>query len=117
MALTQGYEKLGIIRQEGKTVYREWAPGAIAAQLIGDFNGWHGTWMERDEFGNFSVTLPDGEQPALGLMGGILKGMLGSIYFVLQQKHGWPCHAWAETKRTCTYLSYAWGSAQLTDIP
>lgn len=38
----QGYEKFGIIHKDGKTVYREWAPGAIAAQLIGDFNGWHG---------------------------------------------------------------------------
>ncbi len=59
---TQGYEKMGIIRKDGKTVYREWAPGATAAQIIGDFNGWHGTWMERDEFGTFSVTLPDGER-------------------------------------------------------
>ncbi|GAB4816312.1 hypothetical protein N2152v2_003358 [Parachlorella kessleri] len=59
LEFSKGYEKLGIIRKDGKTVYREWAPGAIAAQLIGDFNGWHGTWMERDEFGNFSVTLPD----------------------------------------------------------
>lgn len=64
----QGYTKLGITRENGRTVYREWAPGAVAAQLIGDFNGWHGTWMERDEFGVFSVSLPDGEL-AVGRVG------------------------------------------------
>lgn len=63
LLLFQGFEEFGIIRKDGKTVYREWAPGAIAAQLIGDFNEWTGTWMERDEFGVFSVTLPDGEIP------------------------------------------------------
>ena len=54
-----GYKHYGIIRENGKTVYREWAPGAAAAQLIGDFNGWAGTWMQRDEFGVWTVELPD----------------------------------------------------------
>jgi hypothetical protein len=59
-AFALGYQKMGITRQGGATVYREWAPGAAAAQLIGDFNGWAGTWMQRDDFGVWSVTLPDG---------------------------------------------------------
>jgi 1,4-alpha-glucan branching enzyme len=42
-------------------VYREWAPGAKAAALIGDFNNWEPAWMERDEWGVWSVELPDGE--------------------------------------------------------
>ena len=41
-------------------MYREWAPAAQSAQLIGDFNGWQGTPLERDDFGVWSVRLPDG---------------------------------------------------------
>lgn len=56
----QGYENLGFSRRGNKTVYREWAPGAKAAALIGDFNKWEPTWMEKDEWGVWSVELPDG---------------------------------------------------------
>lgn len=63
----QGYENLGITRKAGKTVYREWAPGAKAAALIGDFNKWEPAWMERDEWGVWSVELPDGKEGG-GLM-------------------------------------------------
>lgn len=56
-----GHHRFGITRENGLTFYREWAPGAVAAQLIGDFNGWAGTWMQRDEFGVYTVELPDGE--------------------------------------------------------
>jgi Carbohydrate-binding module 48 (Isoamylase N-terminal domain) len=58
--LLQGYEVLGFVREKGAIVYREWAPAASSAQLIGDFNGWSGSWMERNEFGVWSVRLPDG---------------------------------------------------------
>ena len=58
-AFALGYQKFGITRGKNCTIYREWAPGAIAAQLIGDFNGWAGTWMSRDDFGVWSVELPD----------------------------------------------------------
>lgn len=44
-------------------MYREWAPGAAEAQLIGDFNDWQGTAMERDAFGTWTLRLPDGEAP------------------------------------------------------
>ncbi len=60
-AFALGYTRFGIIRENGRTIYREWAPGAVAAQLIGDFNGWAGTWMQRDDFGVYSVELPDGK--------------------------------------------------------
>jgi 1,4-alpha-glucan branching enzyme len=58
----QGFETLGFTRKDGKTIYREWAPGAKAAALIGDFNNWECAWMEKDEWGVWSVELPDGEQ-------------------------------------------------------
>ncbi|GAX82082.1 hypothetical protein CEUSTIGMA_g9510.t1 [Chlamydomonas eustigma] len=56
-----GYKKLGINRQEGVTVYREWAPAAQAACLFGDFNNWQAntTWMTRDQWGVWEVQLPD----------------------------------------------------------
>ena len=56
----QGYEKLGFRREGNATVYREWAPAASSAHLIGDFNSWGGTHMEKDSFGVWKVTLPDG---------------------------------------------------------
>jgi len=57
----QGYERLGF-RREGKSiVYREWCPAAISAQLIGDFNCWGGTHMEKDSFGVWKAVLPDGD--------------------------------------------------------
>lgn len=48
---------------QGKLVYREWAPGAAEAQIIGDFNGWQPTPMERDDFGTWSVKLDEGAAP------------------------------------------------------
>lgn len=57
----QGYEKLGFAREGNAVVYREWCPAASSAQLIGDFNGWGGTHMEKDGLGVWKVTLPDGD--------------------------------------------------------
>lgn len=56
----RGFDNLGFTRKAGKTIYREWAPGAKAAALIGDFNSWEPAWMERDEWGVWSVEIPDG---------------------------------------------------------
>ena len=41
--------------------YREWAPGADALALVGDFNDWdrHSHTMTRDPFGVWSIFLPD----------------------------------------------------------
>lgn len=43
--------------------YREWAPGAQALSLIGDFNQWNrqANPMARDDFGVWSTFLPDRE--------------------------------------------------------
>jgi 1,4-alpha-glucan branching enzyme len=37
----QGYRKYGFNREGNAMVYREWAPAAQAASLIGDFNQWN----------------------------------------------------------------------------
>ncbi|KAG8862277.1 alpha-1,4-glucan branching enzyme [Tulasnella sp. 330] len=58
---TKGYEKLGFnVAKDGAITYREWAPNAKEASLIGDFNGWNRSShpMERDEFGVWSITVP-----------------------------------------------------------
>eukprot|EP00884_Botryococcus_braunii_P004632 jgi/Botrbrau1/1416/Bobra.0063s0112.1 len=57
----KGYETMGFNRKDGVTVYREWAPAAGRAALIGDFNNWEGIEMQRDQFGVWSVSLPDRE--------------------------------------------------------
>lgn len=64
----QGYLKFGFNREEGGIVYREWAPAAQEAQVIGDFNGWNGAnyQMEKDKFGVWSIRIPDsGGVPAI----------------------------------------------------
>ena len=46
--------------------FREWAPGAVAARLCGDFDGWgEGLELARDEFGVWEGDLPQGV-PHLG---------------------------------------------------
>ena len=41
-------------------MYREWAPNALRAYLIGDFNNWNrdATPMNKNEFGVFEVVVP-----------------------------------------------------------
>ncbi|KAL8729224.1 MAG: hypothetical protein Q9166_004845 [cf. Caloplaca sp. 2 TL-2023] len=66
---SRGFGRFGfVVHDNGDITYREWAPNAIRAYLIGDFNGWNreATPMEKEEYGRWSVTLPakDG-QPAI----------------------------------------------------
>jgi len=64
-SFSRGYEHYGFTRglQKGHTgiFYREWAPGALGASLVGDFNGWDHqvTQLSRDSFGVWSTFLPD----------------------------------------------------------
>ncbi|GAB4463782.1 MAG: alpha-amylase family glycosyl hydrolase [Armatimonadaceae bacterium] len=63
--ISMGHEYFGFVRgtQEGEpgVWYREWAPGADALFLIGDFNRWDraATPLTRDQWGVWSVFLPD----------------------------------------------------------
>ncbi|EGO02048.1 glycoside hydrolase family 13 protein [Serpula lacrymans var. lacrymans S7.3] len=58
---TRGFEKMGLnVNQSGEVVYREWAPNAKEATLIGDFNGWNRTThpMTKNEYGIWELTIP-----------------------------------------------------------
>ncbi|GJN39398.1 hypothetical protein PR202_gb28512 [Eleusine coracana subsp. coracana] len=57
---SKGYLKFGINTNDDATVYREWAPAAQEAELIGDFNNWNGVKhrMKKDEFGVWSIKIP-----------------------------------------------------------
>src|ERR1700754_3621528 len=63
--ISQGHHHFGLNRGElyGKpgVWYREWAPGALQLRVIGDFNNWdrYGNPLVRDEFGVWSLFLPD----------------------------------------------------------
>ncbi|KAL8154456.1 hypothetical protein V2J09_012216 [Rumex salicifolius] len=58
---SRGYEKLGFIRSEKGVTYREWAPGAMSASLIGDFNNWNpgADVMSKNEYGVWEIFLPN----------------------------------------------------------
>ncbi|KAI0137177.1 family 13 glycoside hydrolase [Xylariales sp. AK1849] len=66
---SQGTEKFGLNVDKGNNiVYREWAPNATEAYLIGDFNGWNrGSHpMKKDDFGVWEITIhADNGQPAI----------------------------------------------------
>lgn len=55
-----GHHYFGLHRNSKGWTYREWAPGAQAMYLCGDFNNWdrHGCPMEKQENGVFEVFLP-----------------------------------------------------------
>lgn len=68
-SFSRGYEKYGFNRglggEDGKQPgiwYREWAPGARAVALVGEFNSWEpgpNHWATKDEYGVWSLFLPD----------------------------------------------------------
>ncbi|KAL7787072.1 hypothetical protein V8C37DRAFT_412214 [Trichoderma ceciliae] len=48
------------VDEKNNIVYREWAPNAEQAYLVGDFNGWNTTShpMQKNAFGVFEIILP-----------------------------------------------------------
>ncbi|GAA5943793.1 hypothetical protein JCM1841_001772 [Sporobolomyces salmonicolor] len=58
---SKGYTEYGFqLQPNGDIRYREWAPNAETANLVGDFNNWdrQATPMKKNTFGVFEVTLP-----------------------------------------------------------
>ena len=58
---SEGYEKMGFnVLPNNDITYREWAPNATTAHLIGDFNNWdrQAHPMKKNPFGVFEITLP-----------------------------------------------------------
>ncbi|KAI9344672.1 glycoside hydrolase family 13 protein [Obelidium mucronatum] len=55
---TRGFETLGFTVKGDSITYREWAPNAQEASLIGDFNNWDRTShpMKKNAFGVFEIT-------------------------------------------------------------
>ena len=65
-AFTRSYERMGLNRGERAgqpgVWYREWAPGAQAVGLVGEFNAWDPRpehWATKGEDGVFELFLPD----------------------------------------------------------
>lgn len=58
---SKGAEKFGLnVDSENNITYREWAPNATEAYLIGDFNNWdrQAHPMKKNEFGVFEIVVP-----------------------------------------------------------
>lgn len=59
---SRGYETFGFTKTAEGIMYREWAPGAKALALVGDFNGWDAKgnhWATRNDFGVWELFLPN----------------------------------------------------------
>ncbi|KAG0224661.1 1,4-alpha-glucan-branching enzyme GBE1 [Mortierella sp. GBAus27b] len=58
---TRGYEHFGFQVTDKGITYREWAPSATQAFLLGDFNQWNPTShpMEQNQFGVFEIFVPN----------------------------------------------------------
>ncbi|KAJ2082182.1 alpha-1,4-glucan branching enzyme [Coemansia sp. RSA 988] len=66
---SRGYENFGLhITNEGVR-YREWAPGAKEASLVGDFNGWDvaANPMSRNEYGMWETLVPNTPSGAVAI--------------------------------------------------
>ena len=78
-AFGRGYEFFGFNRGEHDgepgVFYREWAPGASALFLTGEFNGWDRKShpMTRSEYGVWHIFLPDREYADRLKHGGLVK--------------------------------------------
>ncbi|EMD40934.1 glycoside hydrolase family 13 protein [Gelatoporia subvermispora B] len=60
-AFTKGYLKFGLhAGPNGEVTYREWAPNAVEAALIGDFNDWSRVShpMTKNPYGVWEITVP-----------------------------------------------------------
>ncbi|KAL3476077.1 1,4-alpha-glucan-branching enzyme [Aspergillus californicus] len=58
---SKGYEVFGFnVADNGDITYREWAPNAVEAALVGEFNNWDpkANAMARNDFGVWEVLLP-----------------------------------------------------------
>lgn len=57
---TKGYLKFGLnVDPNGEVVYREWAPNAVEANIIGEFNEWNRQShpMKKDSFGVWEIAI------------------------------------------------------------
>ncbi|KAF9247406.1 glycoside hydrolase family 13 protein [Melanogaster broomeanus] len=57
----KGYDVMGFtVKEDGAVVYREWAPNAVEANLIGEFNMWNRMShpMTKNQFGVWEITVP-----------------------------------------------------------
>ncbi|CAE6419466.1 unnamed protein product [Rhizoctonia solani] len=60
-AFTKGYKRFGLnVQNDNSVTYTEWAPNAVEASLIGDFNNWdRGSHkMTKDQYGVWNLTVP-----------------------------------------------------------
>lgn len=58
---TRGYESFGLHVVPEGVKYREWAPGAKEASLVGEFNGWNvnANPMKHDQYGVWETIVPN----------------------------------------------------------
>jgi len=82
---SRAYEDFGIHAQpDGSIVCKEWAPGAEALYLAGDFNSWNRTEIpyQKNDFGKWTLTLPPNPDGTPRI------SHLSEIKVIVKDKHG-----------------------------
>lgn len=71
LAFSEGFKEYGfqVDPVTNAVTYREWAPNAIGAALVGEFNGWDRTKhiLKGNDFGVWQVTVPANQDGSLGI--------------------------------------------------
>jgi 1,4-alpha-glucan branching enzyme len=106
-----GHEYFGLHFRNGRWVFREWAPNAVAAYIVGDMTG----WQEKEEF----RLKPIGSHGVWGSRLGASKMMHGDLYrlrLYWENGSGDRLPAWArrvvQDSRTLIFNAQVWRPAR-----
>ncbi|KAJ1536555.1 alpha-1,4-glucan branching enzyme [Nowakowskiella sp. JEL0078] len=104
---TRGYETFGLNVVEGGIRYREWAPGAKEAFLVGDFNGWKlgANPMTKNDFGVWETFVPNlsNGKPAIEHLSKIKIKMISHDNQVIDRLPAWSKYVTQEIEKSPVY--------------
>lgn len=114
LAFAEGFKEYGfqVDPVTNAVTYREWAPNAIGASLVGEFNGWdRGKHkMKGDGFGVWQVTVPANSDGSLGIPHGskvkiVIKVPGGDV---IERLPAWSKRVVQDMKVSPTYEALFW---------
>ncbi|ORY84317.1 1,4-alpha-glucan branching enzyme [Protomyces lactucae-debilis] len=109
---SQSYKDRGFhVLSNGDISYKEWAPNAVTAHLIGDFNNWNREShpMTRDPFGVWSITVPaKNGQPAIPHMSKVKISMIADGVGRIDRLPAWITYVTQDLSQSPAYDAVFW---------